>query len=172
VHLYLLRHAKSAWTDASLRDHDRPLAPRGERAATRMGIYLAGREPAPTLVLCSSARRAQQTLERILVRLGPQPEVRIDPEIYAAGSAQLLRRIAGVDPAVRSLLVLGHNPTLGDVAVHLAGSGDPAASKRMAAKFPTAALAELRFEAAGWDRIAPGEGVLVAFTTPRDLGPA
>jgi phosphohistidine phosphatase len=169
VHLSLLRHAKSSRTDPSTRDHDRPLTPRGERAATLVGAYLAGRTPSPDLVLCSSARRAQQTLERILAALPAPLEVRIDPEIYGAGSARLLRTIASVAPAVRSLLVVGHNPTMGDLAVRLAGAGPPDALRRLAGKYPTAALAELRFECTRWDEITPGAGELVAYSTPKRL---
>jgi len=169
VHLYLLRHAKSAWTDPLLRDHDRPLAPRGERAAERVGGYLAGRTPAPELVLCSSAVRARETLMRILADLPVRPEVRIESELYGVGPAGLLRIIGAVSPSIRSLLVVGHNPTLGDLAVQLAGSGPPKALRRIARKFPTAALAELRFDCGGWDEIAFGRGELIAYSTPKRL---
>jgi phosphohistidine phosphatase len=169
MHLSLLRHAKSRWADPGTRDHDRPLAPRGERAATRVGAYLAGRTPSPDLVLCSSARRAQETLQRVLAALPAPPEVRIESEIYAAGSATLLQTIASVAPSVRSLLVVGHNPTMGDLAVRLAGAGPPDALRRLAGNFPTAALAELRFECTRWDEIAPGAGELIAYSTPKRL---
>jgi hypothetical protein len=62
--LYLLRHAKSSWEDVGLADHDRPLAPRGRRAAKAIGRHLRDSGIEPELVLCSSARRAQETLER------------------------------------------------------------------------------------------------------------
>lgn len=169
MHLYLLRHAKSAWSDSALRDHDRPLAPRGERAAAVVGAYLAGRDPAPDLVLCSSARRARDTLERVLRALPVRPEIRIAPEIYGAGPEGLLQTIAGVAPSIGTLLVVGHNPTMGDLAVALAGSGPPKALRALGGKFPTAALAELRFTCSGWEEIAPGRGDLVAYATPKRL---
>jgi phosphohistidine phosphatase len=169
VHLLLLRHAKSGWTDPQTRDHDRPLTPRGERAAAQVGAYLAGRAPSPDLVLCSSARRAQETLGRVLAALPVSPEVRIEPEIYGAGPAGLLRVITSVSPSVRSLLVIGHNPTMGDLALDLAGVGPPEALLRLTRKFPTAALVELRFACGGWDEITPGAGELVAYSTPKLL---
>ena len=73
--LLLLRHAKSSWDDPALADHDRPLAPRGRRAAKRMGAHLRDEQVEISLVLCSSATRARQTLERV----EPPGEVRIEP---------------------------------------------------------------------------------------------
>ena len=61
--LYLLRHAKSSWKDEGLADHDRPLARRGRRAAKAIARHLREQGVEPELVLCSTARRARETLE-------------------------------------------------------------------------------------------------------------
>src|SRR6187200_3248617 len=82
--LYLLRHAKSSWDDPGLPDHDRPLAPRGRKAAKRMGAHLRERGIEPQLVLCSSARRTRETVERLALPSGSQVEV--EDGLYAAGS--------------------------------------------------------------------------------------
>jgi phosphohistidine phosphatase len=84
--LYLLRHAKSSWGDPELPDHDRPLAPRGERAAALIGEHLRSAGIAPALVLCSSAVRARETLDRV----APEGELRIEPELYGAEEHDLL----------------------------------------------------------------------------------
>src|SRR5687768_4960118 len=64
-HLYLLRHAKSSWKQRGLPDHDRPLAGRGRHAATAIADHMRDQGIEPELVLCSTARRARETLERI-----------------------------------------------------------------------------------------------------------
>ena len=151
--LYLLRHAKSSWKDASLDDHDRPLAPRGKRASKAIGRYLRDRDVTPELVLCSSAKRARQTLER----LGPAGlDARIEPELYGAGSNTLLARLREVPDEVASVMLIGHNPGMQQLALTLAGLDD---------KFPTAALATL--ECPAWSTLEHAE--LIDYVRPRDL---
>ena len=151
--LYLLRHAKSSWKDASLDDHDRPLAPRGKRASKAIGRYLRDHDIEPELVLCSSAKRARQTLER----LGPAGlDARIERELYGAGANALLARLREVPDEVASVMVIGHNPGMQQLAHGLAGLDD---------KFPTAALATL--ECARWSTLETAE--LIDYVRPRDL---
>jgi phosphohistidine phosphatase SixA len=107
--VYLLRHAKSSWKVRGVPDHDRPLAPRGRRAAKAIAGHLLEQGIEPELVLCSTALRARQTLERIEPVLGT-PVVRFEPEFYRATAGTLLARLRAVDDAVDSLLLTGHNP--------------------------------------------------------------
>src|SRR5262249_36106576 len=79
--LFLLRHAKSAWDDPALRDRDRPLAPRGRKAAKRIARWTRKHDVRPQLVVCSSAVRARQTLQRMLPGLG-EPEVWVEVTLY------------------------------------------------------------------------------------------
>ncbi|MDJ0866859.1 MAG: histidine phosphatase family protein [Myxococcota bacterium] len=169
--LLLLRHAKSDWDDARLDDHDRPLAPRGERAAALIGAHLAQRGLLPDLALCSSARRAIDTLERVVALLPERPEVRIERSLYLAEPRTLLRsiRVAGDAGEVGTLLVVGHNPGIGALAAALAGRGDARDLERMRAKFPTAALAELEPEVPDWGAVAPRCARLRTYCTPKDL---
>ena len=83
--LYLLRHAKSSWSDPSLADMDRPLARRGRKAAMKMAKEFRRREIRPQLVLCSSSRRTQETLELIGSSLG-DPTIEVVEGLYGAGS--------------------------------------------------------------------------------------
>src|SRR5712691_5192063 len=110
--LYLLRHAKSDWSDPTLPDHERPLAQRGRRDAKRIGRHLVQLGIAPELVLCSSARRARETLERLQPAFGTTSTVKVEAELYAASSDQLLDRIRAVPEKVTSLMLIGHNPGL------------------------------------------------------------
>ena len=168
--LYLLRHAKSSWSDPSLDDHARPLAPRGEEALSRLRRHLARRQEdgAPELVLCSSARRTTMTLEGIAAALPARTETRIEDELYAASSGRLLERLRQVADALSAVMVIGHNPGLEDLALLLVTRTDDPVSGRMAAKFPTGALAILTFSGS-WVDLAPGTGTLESFVVPREL---
>jgi len=164
-HLLLLRHAKSSWDDRGLADHERPLAPRGHRAAERMAEHLRSSAPHPDLVLCSSALRTRETLERMSAAFG-DAEVVVDDELYAAGDDALLERLRRVADRFETVAMIGHNPGIHDLAVALAGSGDE--RDRMGAKFPTGALAVLEFDGP-WRDLAPGDARLAAFAAPKDL---
>jgi phosphohistidine phosphatase len=166
--LYLLRHAKSSWDDARLADHDRPLAPRGERAVRVLRTHLAGLADGPDLVLCSSARRTTMTLAGIAGALPPGVDTRIEDQLYGASAAQLLARLRDVSDEVGGVMMIGHNPGLEDLAHLLVGAGDDADRERLAAKFPTGALATL-VVSGPWARLAPAAAGLEAFVVPRDL---
>lgn len=167
-HLYLLRHAKSSWTDAGLDDHARPLAPRGVDAVKRIRRHMKRAGIAPALVLCSSARRTVMTLDGIARALPEQAETVIDDDLYAASAGRLLARLRSVPDRVPSVMLIGHNPGLEDLAAMLVGTGDDALRRHMAAKFPTGALTALRF-GGSWADLAPAEAELESFVNPREL---
>jgi phosphohistidine phosphatase len=160
--LYLLRHAKSSWSDPGLADHDRPLAPRGRRAAKAIGRYLREQDVEPALVLCSTAARTRETLKRIDV---DRREERIERGLYGAGAEALLARLREVPDEVPSVMLIGHNPGVQDLALLLARPGPEL--RALEAKFPTAALAS--FAVAGWSTLGPGTAELIDFVRPRDL---
>jgi len=166
--LLLLRHAKSSWDDPRLSDHSRPLSSRGRDAAARMGEAMRTLDLSPDVVLVSSARRTLQTLELLL----PFPETPITEPmnaLYLATAPQMLGVLHTIAETVRSVLLIGHNPGLHELAQMLTGSArDQAETKRMAARYPTAALAE--FAVPGpWHALGPGGARLVRFLRPRDL---
>jgi phosphohistidine phosphatase len=164
--LYLLRHAKSSWDDPTLADHDRPLAPRGRRAAKVMAKHLGRKGIAPELVLCSPSRRTRETLARIAQPLGKNADVRIEAELYAASAAALLEVLHEVPDEVESVMLIGHNPGMQDLALSLAGAGSEI--PRLSSKFPTAALATLELNGT-WRELAPGSGELVSLVKPKEL---
>lgn len=167
--LHLLRHAKSSWDDSALDDHDRPLAPRGERAARALADHWAACGVRPDLVLCSTACRARQTLERILPRWDPPPAVRWDPGLYGASAPELLERVQGLADTHASVLLVGHNPGLGELATLLAGSGAPVLRRSLVRKYPTGAWVELRFAVGPWRDVMSHGGKLLRFVRPKDL---
>ncbi len=166
--LFLLRHGKSSWDDPSIDDHDRPLAPRGRRAAARIADYAMKTGIRPDLILCSSAMRARQTLERIAPGLGRDAETHIERSLYGASQDWLLERLHAIPDEVDSVMMIGHNPGVQDLALLLAKEG-PLRS-RLADKFPTAGLATLAFGRVGWTDLDSESGELVDFVVPRRLG--
>jgi phosphohistidine phosphatase len=166
--LHLLRHAKSSWDDATIPDHDRPLAPRGARAARRIAAHLPSAGIHPALLLCSSARRSLETLDALRPALGRTAEVSIEPELYGADAWEILERLRTVDAQIPQILVIAHNPGLQDLAIELSGEGDAALLNQLRTKFPTGALATLDFHV-GWAELGPGHAHLTHLVTPREL---
>ena len=165
--LLVLRHAKSNWSNSLLADHDRPLAPRGLRAAEALAAHIATIDP-PALVLCSAARRAQETLEAVRGRLPAATDVLIEDDLYGADAALLLARLRQVADDIPSVLLVGHNPALEDLVRDLGRNGDAGLIERVRTKFPSGALATLAFDGP-WKELGSGPATLEAFVVPRDL---
>src|SRR5262245_53987958 len=136
--LVLVRHAKSSWDDPTLGDHDRPLAPRGQKALRRMREHLDESKIRPDVVLCSSARRTRETLQGIEKALGRHAVVEIEDRLYGADAPELLARLRSVGDDAGTVLVVGHNPGLADL-IDLLAAGDASVPEDV----PTGAIAVL-----------------------------
>ncbi len=168
--LILLRHAKSAWPDVP--DHERPLAGRGRRAAPTAGRWLRESGFVPDRVLCSTARRARETWQLAEEELGAHPPTTFEDRVYGASATELLDLARQTPPGVRTLMIVGHEPAMRDLALDLADAqpgdvGDDA-FQRVSEKFPTAAIAVLAFTG-GWPELGPGQARLADFVVPSDL---
>jgi phosphohistidine phosphatase len=163
----LLRHAKSSWDHPGLPDADRPLAPRGRRAADVLAAHLAAAEVRPAVVVCSSSLRTRETLAAILPALGDALEIRIERELYGAGAAQLLDRLRQIPGGASSAMLIAHNPGTQDLALALASSGPALAG--LGEKFPTGALATFELGVERWRDLDHGMATAVALVTPRSL---
>jgi phosphohistidine phosphatase len=151
--LHLLRHVKSSWDVEGLKDFDRPLAPRGERAAGAIAAYLKQNGVAPDLILCSPKAVA----------------VEVTRALYEVGAERILGLVRAVDPGVRVLMLIGHNPGLESLAMFLAGKGSAKdARASLSRKFPSGAFASLEFEGA-WADLQEGGARLTKLVTPKDL---
>jgi phosphohistidine phosphatase len=158
-----MRHAKSSWRDATVPDHDRPLNGRGRAAAADVGTHLRERGLAPDVVLCSTARRARETLERSGLATG---DVELRDDLYGADDEALLAAIRSAPPATSSLAVIAHDPGIHDLAVALTSSDDRTGILRE--RFPTGAVAV--FDVDGrWSELAPASVRLTDLVRPRDL---
>jgi len=179
--LLLLRHAKSSWDDPKLSDHARPLNVRGRQAAGAMARAMRELGLAPDLVLVSSARRTLQTLDA-LEPWDETPLIEPMDALYLAPAIEMLEVLRRVQPVVRSLLLVGHNPGLHELALTLAGaqaatSGAAHAAtmnehvRRLAEGYPSGALAEFSI-ASPWSELREGGAHLTRFLRPADLAEA
>ena len=164
--LHLLRHAKSSWDDPALRDRDRPLAPRGQKAVKRIARWVREHDVRPQVVLCSDARRARETLEGVLSGLGT-PDVQIEDGLYAANAQALVERLRSLPDDVDEAMLVGHNPGLADALLLLAEPGE--LRERASAKLPTGALATLEAELDSWSNLGPGCARLATLVVPREI---
>jgi phosphohistidine phosphatase len=163
--LVLIRHAKAA-RPFGVPDEDRPLTGRGRRDAQAAGRWFAAEGPRPDLTLCSTAVRTRHTWEIVCRSLKPVP-TRYLPEVYDADGDDLVGLAVGAPESVKTLVVVGHEPTISVTALTLAGRrSDRRALEALADKFPTSAIAVLRFDGP-WSKLRPGKTALETFTVPR-----
>ena len=154
--LLLFRHAKSDWsTDQP--DEQRPLSRRGRRDAPAAGRWLAEHAPALDLVLCSTAKRARQTWALAAAELDPAPTAQYDERLYGADADDLLAVVQALPDDADTVLLVGHNPALSDLAELL--TGEPRELK-------TSSIAMLTWPG-HWSEAAPGRATETTFTTPR-----
>ena len=167
--LLLLRHAKSDWNTPGQADFDRPLAPRGEQAAPRIGKFIREQGLEPDLVLCSSAVRTRQTWNLAAAQLDVRPPVVDLRDLYHASPHAVLDVIRDHGGDAATVCVVGHHPGIDGAVLMLAGGGDRAALDRIRTKYPTGALAVLESGIDDWAAIMPGIAELTRFITPREL---
>jgi phosphohistidine phosphatase len=165
--LYLLRHAKSSWKHGALDDRDRPLNARGHQAADLIAGHLA-RQETPDLVLASSSLRTRETFDHIARAYPAAPPVAIEDALYLASAGAIRKRIEAVPDEIGTLLIIGHNPGLHELAASLARHGKRHDRARLAAKFPTGALASFRFDGS-WRDLAHAPIALASYIVPSDL---
>jgi phosphohistidine phosphatase len=167
--LILLRHAKSAWEDPDLDDHDRPLNRRGRLSAPLMGAWMADRGFLPDRVLCSTSTRTVETWALARAALPGAPDAVAEPRLYHADPATMLELVRATPDAAATLLLIGHQPGLGSLTRKLAAPGAPIHCTRAFQKFPTAACAVIDFPVESWPDVAFGAGAFHAFGVPREL---
>ncbi len=158
--LLIMRHAKSSWADAGVRDHDRPLNARGKRAAPRMGQLLCDEQLLPEVLLSSTAKRARKTAEKVAAQCG-SPEIQLCSEFYLASPATYVETLQQQPDNYERILIVGHNPGLEQLLTKLTGAQEA---------LPTAALAHVELELTSWSGLSQNShGRLVALWLPREL---
>ncbi len=162
--LILIRHCKSDWEAGIASDHARPLNARGRRDAPRIGTWLTAQNLIPDSVLCSDARRTQETWAGIADHLPRKPRLHLSHALYHAEPEVMLHAITQAKDA--TIALVGHNPGIGSLAWALAQIPPDHTDF---ARYPTGATTVLTFDVPDWAKVGPGQGKLRAFTTPHDL---
>lgn len=167
--LFLLRHAKSSWSNPGLKDFDRPLSGRGRKAAPKMGAFMAEKGLKPDLVLSSSSKRTRETFARFEEGFGEALPVRFLDDLYHSSAGLMLNLAQNAPDDVEKLMLIGHNPGMQDAALSFLAYGPEADIERLDYKFPTAALAHFTFHAEVWPDVDFGEGKLERLVYPKEL---
>jgi phosphohistidine phosphatase len=169
--LTLLRHAKSGWDDPVSRDFDRPLNPKGRRAATLMGRHLRSLGVDFDHVVASPAVRVEETLDGFESGYGRTLAPSWDRRVYLASSATLLDVVHDLPATVERVLLVGHNPGLEDLLLMLVPEEADGLRGLVEQKYPTATVAEMNLGVDAWDEVRAGTATLNRFVRPRDLDP-
>ncbi len=169
--LTLLRHAKSDWDDPRQRDFDRPLNRRGRAAAHAIGRAMRAEGMRFDAIYASPAARVTETLTIAGESYGQPLTAQFDQQLYLASPILLLEKVQHAGDAGDRILLAAHNPGTEQLALLLAGNGDPDALAALAEKYPTGTLAAIRFDIDDWDDVREGTGTLTRFLRPRDLDP-
>lgn len=167
--LLLLRHAKAERSIPGGPDRDRRLVDRGRADAGGMGAYMATHALRPDRVLVSPAARAQETWEQVAAAFKPAPPASPVERLYDATAHTILDAIREMPDTVQTILIVGHNPGLHELALLLVASGDVEARERLREKLPTSGLVSIDFAFDRWNELHPRSGRLERFVTPRSL---
>lgn len=157
--LYLLRHAKSSWTDAGLSDFERPLNDRGLNTAPFMGELMARNALAPDLIIASPATRAAETARLVKDAGGLNAEIRSDERIYAASPNTLRQIISEVGDEFGSVMLVGHNPGMESIIQYITGCIE---------SMPTAALAIIKLKIDKWTDVREDCGKIISVYRPKN----
>jgi phosphohistidine phosphatase len=168
LRLMLLRHAKTERVQRGQHDRDRKLTKRGRADARNVARYMVSYCLVPEQVVVSPAQRTQETWALLARTFAEGPKVMIDERVYDA-SPEILIDVIGKTPDGRSLLIIGHNPSLHDLAVQLIVSGDVMAREQISENLPTSGLVVIDLQIEHWSQLQPHPqaGPLQRFVTPR-----
>ncbi len=170
--LLLLRHADAARPDPFTADIDRALTEKGYQEAAAIGLGMAERNLAPDRIICSAARRTRETLAGILPALPGESAIHISPGLYGKQAGDYRRAIQEEGGTAPTLLVIGHNPIIQELAAALGASPDAEVNAAIAAGIPTAGLVAISFDIVEWSDLPAGDGQIVALLTPASIAEA
>ncbi|MEX0840811.1 MAG: histidine phosphatase family protein [Xanthobacteraceae bacterium] len=167
--LILMRHAKAVPADGTIRDRDRPLAPRGRKNAPVMAAYLVHHGVAPDRAIVSTSKRTRETWEFAATAFRKPPAAVFEDRLYEATPQTILDVIKHAGGAAQKLLLIGHNPGLHELAMLLIAAGDVDARERLHEALPTSGLVIIEFPIEDWEKLHPRSGRLEHFVTPKSL---
>ena len=168
--LLLFRHSKAERSEPGMEDRSRKLIERGRKDAASIGAYMAAHDLTPDRVLTSPAARTQETWKFAAAAFKPAPAGSAVERLYGATPHEILDVIKHAPASAHTLLIVGHNPGLHELALLLVASGDIEIRERMREKLPTSGLLIIDFALDEWARLHPQSGRLERFITPKSLG--
>ncbi len=168
--LLLFRHAKAERSEPGMEDRARRLIERGRKDAAKVGTYMATHALIPDRVLTSPSSRTQETWKFAAAAFNPSPPVTPVEQLYDATAHTILGVVREAAQATHTLLIIGHNPGLHELAAMLIASGDIEARERLREKLPTSGLVFIDFALNDWAKLHPRSGRLERFVTPKSLG--
>ena len=160
--LLILRHAKSSWNHPELSDFERPLNKRGRQAAPRMGRWIAENNLAPGVVICSTAKRAQQTYQLVQDVVNWDVETVHTDELYLAPAHTYIQHLSQLPDNISTAMVIGHNPGMEELVSQLSGEYQ---------SMPTCALAVITLDVNVWSQLSAKvcSGQIQHHVLPREL---
>ena len=161
----LMRHAK-ATHPGGVEDQERPLAGRGERDAAALGRWLRTAVGPPDLAITSPAARARRTWEVAATELADPVEVLVEPAAYHADPEGLLELLRSAPEGARTLVLVGHNPGMHDLALLLSTDGSEDSDDVLSAGFPTSGAVVLAHHGP-WSALDPGQSQVESSTIAR-----
>src|SRR6478609_7439918 len=167
--LLLLRHAKAERSEAGIEDRVRSLIDRGRKDAAKLGAYMATHGLVPDRVAASPSARTQETWKFAAAAFRPAPAASSSERLYNATPSAILGVIKETPAAAHTLLIVGHNPGLHELALMLIASGDVDTRERLREQLPTSGLVVIDFAFDDWSRLHPRCGRLERFVSPKSL---
>lgn len=162
--VYIVRHAKSSWSDPYIPDHFRKLIPEGEERTLKIAKHLRMKFVNPELMITSSATRAQETAKLIAKELHfPWDQININATFYKADKEDVIETLNELPDEVESVMIFGHNPTFTDLVNSFL------APEEQISKLPTSAVAAFRFKTEHWEEIESVKHHLEFLISPKDL---
>lgn len=162
--ILLMRHGKSDWSGEKVQDYDRPLKIRGKTDSTNSGEFLKEISFIPDIIISSPALRASQTAESVSKGVGYKGEILWKKEIYFGGVTEIEKIILGISEDHKSLMLIGHNPSLQDLLSELTGI------PQISLRFSSAAMAFLEADIDSWKNLRKNCCILRWLVAPKILG--
>jgi len=159
--LYLIRHAKSDWSDAGASDFERGLNKRGKKDLNTIGSYLSLRKLKPNLILSSSALRAQLTADKLAKKVGYKGSIHYMEELYMARPERLINILSLQDDNDEKIFLIGHNPELTELGNLLI--------REEFTKLPTLGILAINLDIGRWEEIGEDVGQVDFFIHPKQF---
>ena len=168
LHLYVMRHSKSSWSDPSLDDFDRPLSKRGKNNAKLICEFFIKKNLKFDLVYCSSSKRTIQTLNILSEKISFKKIIK-KKALYHASEDEIIHILKQTGDNYKTLLLINHEPSMSELINRICLKENSDQFENLKRKFPTAAVAEVNFNFNDWEKLSKVKGKLISFIKPKDL---